>query len=348
MLNRINKKEIIEFNKVLSLLLLSRLSVVESIEMYIYQTKDEGFRDLLKTILKSLKSGNSLYVSFRKHKQYFDDVFLASLKIAEETGNMSEVLNDYNKYFENMEGLKSKLLQAIRYPILVLVVAAVVVTFMVFYLIPSFEVLFFNSNVELPEITKVIISFSEFVQSNYLAILAIVTLLLLFIFNLKRFPSVKIFMDKFWLKVPLVNRIYKESILSKFTNTMAMLLRSRVNLLEAFKIAKHTTENVFFQKEIDIVIKQLIKGQKVSTKINKSLFFDSNFLRLISLGEDSGNLERIFELLGDYYEKNFNTVINTIISLLEPLLIIIVGLLVGFILIAMYMPMFDLINNFGV
>ena len=345
---KISNKEFIEFNKTLSLMLMSKLSIVQSLELIHNQTKIIKLKDIIKEILKNIKAGNSLYKSFKKYPSTFSDIYLANLKVAEESGQIAEVLSEYTEYLENIENLKRKILQASRYPLLVLLITTGVISFMVFFLIPIFENLFFSSKLSLPPLTQLIITLSYAVKENvYVVIFTII--LLFFLFSKTRSSrKIKFRIDKMILNFPLISKLYKGNLLARFSLSMAILLNSKISLVDALKIGKNISKNIIFQNEIEGLIKRIAKGESFSTYIAKSKLFDVTFSKLLIVGEESAELEKVFKLIGNYYSKDFDYHLDNLTSLIEPLLILFVGFIVALVLVAMYLPMFEIINNFGV
>lgn len=348
MLNKISKKEISDFNRTLSLMLMSRLSIVQSLEIYYRQTRNDHFKKVLKVILKDIKNGDSLSKSFSKHKALFSNVYIANLKVAEETGQIAEVIDDYTHYSESIENLKKKILQALQYPMLVMLVAFCVIVFMVFFLIPTFQGLFMSSQAELPGITAFIVSVSQTIKDNYYILLIPIIAIVIIYERSKNVPAIKRYIYSILMRIPYISTLYRMNLLSRFSLSMAIMLKNKITLVESLKISQNITTNILFREEIDKIIKRLIKGGNFSGHFSASIFFDSTFSKLLSAGEEGAQMEKVFGLIGKYYEKEFNYNLENITSLLEPFLILFIGAIVAIILIAMYLPMFEIINNFGV
>jgi len=347
--SKISKKEILEFTRVLSLLIYSRLSIINSIELILTQTKNKSFKIILKKILTDIKSGVSFSKSLGKHPQIFSDIYIANITVAEETGRLAEVLTEYTSFLEKMDSLKKKITQAARYPLLVIIVALGVLFFMMFFLIPTFEGLFKSVQAQLPPLTFFLLETSRLFTDNYILFI-IVSVLLFFLvrFLFKNAGFKESVIDPFLIKFPLVSGMYKNNTLARFSLSMAILLQSGVTFLEALKISKNISPNSIFKKEIRMQIKNIMKGENFSTVKSKSDFFDSTFLRMMAVGEESSELDKVFFLMSNYYGKEFDHQLDNISSLIEPVLIIFVGLIVAIILVGMYLPMFEIINYMGV
>lgn len=347
-LGKISNKQFIEFNKTFSLMLLSKLSIVQAMDILMIKTKHEGLKEVLKKCLKDVKSGLSLSKSFAKYPDIFSEIYLANVRVGEETGQLDMVISEYTEYIEGIENLKRKIIQALRYPVLVLFVSFAVISFMVFYLIPTFQTLFISSRLELPAITLMIMSFSIFVKDNLVIISLLITILVFTIFNTKKIPFLNSAYEKFLVNAPFISNIYIKNLIARFSLSLSFLLKSKVTLLEALKISRNISGNSIFRKEIDLLIKKISRGESFSAIVKNSKFFDVTFSQLLIAGEESAQMEKVFSLISNYYQKDFDFYLDNLTSLLEPILILFIGLIVAVILVAMYLPIFEIANNFGV
>ncbi|MBN2571426.1 MAG: type II secretion system F family protein [Ignavibacteriales bacterium] len=349
MFRKVSHKDFIEFNRIFSLLLLSKISITTAFELIIKQIKNENFKQILNKILKDVKAGNSLSKSFSKYPNVFSEIYLANLKVAEETGNIAQVLNEYTNYLEKFQILKRKISQAMRYPLLVILVSVGVVFFMLYFLIPTFESLFVSLQTQIPPLTKFILDMSNFIvdKSEILFLILVVAILSIYYISRTEYFRVRIF-DRAIIKIPLFSSLFKKNILARFSLSMSILIQNGISLLDALKISKNITRNSIFKNEINLIEKKLVKGETFSVNVGKSKFFDITFSKLLVAGEESAELEKVFSLISDYYSNEFDYKLENITSLIEPFLILIVGLVVAIILISMYIPMFEIINYLGV
>ncbi len=347
-LTPVSQKDIIEFNRLFALLLMSRVSIVDSLELSLKQIKNDNFKSVLQNILKQVKKGDTLAKSFGKYPKLFSAIYVANLQVAEETGRLAEVLTSYNEYTEKMQQLRRKLLQASLYPLIVLVVAGCAAGFMLLFLIPSFESLFGSTEMHLPAITAFLLKISSVVQNNLHYIAAsVIGIPLIAVYSL-RTKAMKAHTDYFIGEMPFIGRLYKENLLARFSLSMSILLGSGITLLDALNYAKNVSNNSVFIGEITVIVKRLTRGELLASTVKKSKYFDVNFAKLLSAGEESAEMESVFTLTGNHYSKQFDHTLETVTSVIEPVLIILVGVLVAVILVAMYLPLFEIINNFGV
>ena len=349
MFNRISKKEFLEFNRALSILLLSKIGILDSLEMLACQTKHMKFRDIIKKIAFDIRAGKSLSKSFAKYPEIFSEIYVANLKVAEETGNISEVISEYVVYEEKFYNLKKKIAQAARYPVFVLIVSIAVVSFMLFFLIPTFQSLFASMKTEVPPVTQFLLTISTFTRDNIMILLIVIMISIPLLNYIFKSESIKRnIIDKMLLRFPVISSFYIKNLLARFSLSMSILLRSRVTLPEALKISRSVSRNNLFKEEITGIIKQIIKGETLSANIQKSSLFDFTFRKLLLAGEEGAELDKVFALISTHYTNEFDYRVENLTSIIEPVMILAVGSIVALILIAMYLPMFELINYLGV
>lgn len=349
MFDKISNRELIEFNRVFSLLLISRIGVSDSLELLYKQTKNGKLKNILKSVVKDINSGKTLSESYSKYPDVFNEVYIANLKVGEETGQLAEVLTEYTEYQDKFLNLKNKMIQAARYPVFVLVITFGVVAFMMLFLIPTFEGLFTSMKSGLPPLTAFIVSISNFTLNNGIelfVLLIVLGFLLSKLFRNKNFK--KNYTDSYLLKMPLVSRVFKHNLLARFSLVMSILLRNKVGLLESLSIAKNVSPNSIFREEIKMITNRITKGETITANLGKSVIFDLTFVKMLSAGEASSELEKVFRMMSEYYTREFDHYLENITSLLEPILILFIGLIVAFILVAMYLPMFEIVNYLGV
>ncbi|MBK7980269.1 MAG: type II secretion system F family protein [Ignavibacteriae bacterium] len=331
------------------MLLISKLSVIDALQLINQQIQNENFKEIIKKIIHDVKTGNSLSKSFSKYPEIFSDIYIANLKVAEETGYMAEVISDFTVYQEKFVNLKKKIVQAVRYPIFVIVISIGVIFFMLFFLIPTFESLFVSVKAKIPALTKFLLDISKFMIDNYFILIVTLILSAFGIRSLlKSYAFRRNYIDILILKIPLVSSLYKMNLLARFSLSMSILLKSKVTLVDSLKISKNVTSNSQFQLEISKLLKKLIKGESFTDNIKNSKFFDFTFTKLLAAGEASAELTNVFQLISEYYSEEFDHKLDNLTSFIEPVLILFVGGIIAVVLVAMYLPMFEIINYLGV
>ena len=232
---------------------------------------------------------------------------------------------------------------------MVLTVASGVVFFMLTFLIPTFETLFTSVKGKLPFITEMLMVTSKTFVNNWMYFIAAFSLLLILGAIISKSEYFKqILLDNIICRVPVVSKLYINNLLARFSLSMGILLKSKVGIVDALKISKNVTKNITFRKQIDVMLKKIIKGETIASNTGSSKFFDVTFTKMLAAGEESAELDKVFYLMSNFYNSEFDNSIDNITSLLEPVLILTVGLIVAVILIGLYLPMFDIVNYMGV
>ena len=345
--NKIHPQDILEFNKSLSLLLYAKIGFVEAMDIVCSQIRNEQFKNVIKDILRGLKSGASIAKCFGKHPAHFPAVFVSTLQVGEETGEIADVIGEYTRYSEKIQRVKQKALIAIRYPAFIVSVALCTLFFMVWFLIPNFEGVFLSFGKDIPSLSKFVFASAAWIRGNVFFII-LVPLVGLFIIK-KTVPLEKLrtlYMNVL-KRLPIVSKLYKCNILARFSFTMNTLLKNRVTLLESLKIARNSSNDPEFLKEIDTIAKSLVKGQNFSHVLGKSKFFDITFIKLLTAAEGASELDKAFLMTAEFYTDEFDDLLDTVTSFMEPALILFIGGFVGIIVVALYLPMFEMLNNFG-
>jgi len=300
---------------------------------------------LFAAIQKEVIAGKSLSETLQQ-QQKFSQYEYYSVKIGEETGRLGEVLNELAKYFKSKIQQRRKIIGAITYPLLVLSTSFAAIFFMIKFVVPMFADVFKRFGGKLPYITALIVSFSDwFDRYIYLMLFVIIAIIAFYFFNrksawYKRWSSLTL------LRIPIVGDIVKKIYLARFANTMRLLAGTNTPLLKALGMVKqmitfYPIEQSLLQAEKDILL-----GSSLSTTLAKSDFYPTKFTQMIKIAEEVNKLEYFFEQLANQYTEEVEYKTNAISGLLEPLIIIFLGLAVGIILIAMYLPMFQMSNSF--
>lgn len=343
----VKNRDILEFNKALSLLLYAKIGLVDAMEIILAQIKNEKFKSALKEITRSLKSGASISKSFGKQNTLFPEVFVATLRVAEETGEISSVMIEYTRYNDKIQKVKQKAKSATRYPVFIVGVASITLFFMIWFLIPNFEGIFLSFGKDIPALSKAVFNVSAWIRVNIVYILIGIVLLAILISKYAGSDKLRMFYSRIIPYIPIVSKLYKSNILARFSITMNTLLKNRVTLIDALKVAKTSSKDPSFIKEIETIQKSLVKGVNFAHILKSSKFFDVTFIKLLTAAEGASELDKAFMMTADYYTDEFDNMLETITSFMEPALILFIGVIVGTILIAMYLPMFELLNNFG-
>lgn len=330
----------------LLMMLKAGLDIKTSLEVIAAERSNTKIGILLVKIKNSIISGKNFSEaimidnSFTKFEQY-------SLKIGEESGCLNEVLDQLSAYFEKRVKIKKLLISSLSYPVFVSLFALGAITFMLKYIIPMFAQVFKRFNGELPQLTKTFLGFSNFFVSNFWILVSlIIAFFFIVIFNKDRIWFRKAF-SKFLLKLPLIGNVLRQIHLSSLSRALAMQVRSGVPLLDAISLCRNMVTFYPIQESLHKIHISLQNGVSLHKAISEFDFFPSNFKALVKIGEEAHQLDVIFKQIADNYEKDVEHKTSLMGSLLEPVLIIFLGLFVGLILLAMYLPLFSIGMKMG-
>ncbi len=346
-LNRVTSQDKTTFFSQLSMLLKAHVPIVKALELLSVQTRSARMKSVIRDLLTSVKKGNSFSASLSKHSEIFDQVTIVTAEVGQESGRLPEVLSALAGHMERMNLLRRKVTQALAYPLLVLGVAVVVVTFMLLYIVPTFASMFIRSHVELPYATRVVISVSHFLAANWIyLLLALLTSVIisrwLFGSDLKQAVA-----DRYGLKVPWLGSVMARNYTARFCRTLGTLLQSQVPLVDALVVTKRIFRNKSLRSEIERLIKFVKQGRSVAEPLSTSAIFSPVVAQMIAVGEETSELETMLIRVAEFYEAEISDMMETLTTVIEPLFIVFLGAIIGTILISMYLPMFDMANAVG-
>jgi type IV pilus assembly protein PilC len=341
---KVPRKIFNNFTRDLSILHNARILLADSIDILSQQINHQKFKKVLRQISIRLKSGASLSETFRLHPEIFDSFYLNLVEVGEVTGSLDEMLSRLAIYQEKIADLKRKLIQALTYPALVILVALVSLTFILLYVIPTFSGIFKDFDAQLPWPTLVLIGFSDFLKDNSLFILLFITGLIFLVRYSKSLQRIQVMWDNFVLKLPVLGSMVTKNYISQFCRTLGTLLESGISLLTALDIASRTTRNHHIRKDILQMKYFAEKGEKLTRSLHQSEVFPVMVTQMIAIGEETAELPGMLIKIAEYYDKEIDSSIEILGSIIEPVMIVILGIIIGAILISIYLPLFNLAN----
>ena len=342
-LGSIKTKEIVLFTKKLSTMSRAGLNILDTLQMAKDQVNDKKLKVIIENISQDLQGGTDIAGSFKKHPKVFDNIYVNMIKAGETSGKLDIFLDKLVGILEKREKIKSKIKSALMYPSIILSVATLVTVFMIWKVVPVFENMYGGMGVDLPGPTLFLISANKFITGSG-GIITLVTIFLIIFANsfmIKRNENYKSMMDKLTLKFPLFGRIIIQATIARIALIKANLFAAGVDVLEILDIAKSSTNNVHFVSALEQVKRGVFSGEDMSKLVEKELIFPPTYSQLIAVGEKTGNLEEMFSSIASYYEEEFDNVVDNLSTMIEPLSMVIIGAIVGTLLIAIYMPIFN-------
>lgn len=331
------------FNQKLSTLLRAGISFIKAIEIIVKNTEKGNFKEILKKVEIDINNGIQISDAFSSDKIPFINIYKATLLAGEKSGNLEELLEKFNVYLEKISNLRKRVFSSLTYPIIVFVFMFLMMFAILVFAIPKFSDFYRGFNAELPGITRTMIDISTFIQNNLLFILLFLSSLYIFLKYIERKFDISIF-DRMKVKIPFIGKIIAENSFAVFSRTMSILLQGGIPVPESSEIAVKTFTNKYYYKKIQNVPEKIKEGMLLSQALEEVVFIPNIMVEIVEVGESSGNLIEVLEKNGDYFENSINTKINSLISLIEPIMIVILGIVIAFMLISIYLPIFNLVN----
>lgn len=340
----VNDKEIVIFVRQFATMIDAGLPLVQCLEILSTQGDNPTFNEILRDVKNNVEGGSTFSESLRRHPKVFDELFVNLIHAGEVGGILDTILNRLAVYIEKRVKLQRQVRSAMVYPAGVGGIAVIVVVVMLTYVIPSFENMFkeFGAEAELPAPTRIVIAISRGFLTWAPIIVAIVTAIGFGLNYIYRQPKGKAFFHRMLLAAPIMGPVMRKIAVARFTRTLSTLLASGVPLLEGLNIVAKSSGNVIIEKAILDTTDRIREGRTMSEPLGETGVFPPMVVQMISVGEQTGALDEMLRKIADFYEEEVDVAVEGLTSLLEPLMMVVIGGIVGFILIAMYLPIFDI------
>lgn len=339
---RVSYRDLNVFTEQLATLVKSKVPLFEAINILFSQTENARFKQIVSSISGELKDGRTLSEALSKYPQVFPLLYVNMVRSGESGGVLEETLTRLAKFREEQEEIRANISSALAYPIFIIIVSLITIIVLLTFGIPRLVSMFSETKQALPLPTRILISISNgIINYWYWGLMAVA----LSVFMLKQRQVTKrkkIIFDRLKLRVPLIGNFIKKAILGEFTRTFALLLANGIPVLEAIQITIPTINNEVFKLELEKVHSDLIVGTLLSQSMKKSSWFPPFLTNMIAVGERGGNLQEVLLEVGVFYEREVRKINKIMTSLLEPAIILVMGLIVGFIVMAMLMPIFEI------
>lgn len=340
---RISPKDIAVFSRQLATMLKSGVPLVTSFQIIAGGTSNPRMRTMVDKIRADVESGSSLFEALSKHPVQFDELYTNLVKAGESAGVLDTILDEIATYRERIETIKGKIKKALYYPAAVIAVAIIVSAILLVYVIPQFEGIFAQFGSDLPAFTRMVLNASEFLRDN--GILALIVLgagITALIMAKKRSPAFAHWIDRVSLKFPLVGPILEKAAIARFCRTLAITFSAGVPLVDALGIVAGATGNAVYNDAAARIREDVAVGHQLQLAMQQTNVFPNMVVQMAAIGEEAGSLDDMLIKVAEAYEEEVNNAVDALSSLLEPIIIVVVGLLVGTMVIAMYLPIFKM------
>ena len=342
---KIKSKDLAVFCKQVYAMLKAGVTIVDSLDILKQQTEDRRLRGYIRLMHEDLQKGNTFSECLRQHKGAFPEIFISMVEAGELSGNIDVIMDRLSKHYEKEYKIENKIKSAMTYPVILSIVCIVVVIFLLTSIMPTFVEMFVNSGVALPKLTMIIINFSNFLKQFWLLIVLGIVVFIFAINFVGKIPVVKVKRDYFKLKIPLVSNLITKVAASRFSRTLSTLLGSGASLLNALETVSGVTGNLYVGHMITEIKEDVRRGLPLSLLLQQQGIFPPMVYYMIKIGEDSGYIEEVLAKTADFYDEEIETAIQRLTTMLEPLMIVVMAVVIGFIVISMVLPMFEMVNT---
>jgi type IV pilus assembly protein PilC len=340
---RITALEIAVFSRQVATMLQSGVPMVQAFEIMAGGQKNERMRAMLSDIGASLSGGSTLYEALGRHPLQFDDLYRNLVKAGEGAGVLDTVLDTLATYKERIEALKGKIRKAMFYPAGIFAIAILVSSILLIWVIPQFEEVFSNFGAELPAFTMMYVHASRFMVAWWWAVFGtLIGIVVGYLAVLKRSAKMREFVDRAMLKIPVVGQILHQSAIARFARTLALTFKAGVPLVEALDICSGATGSIVYDNAIKRIRDDVSVGYSLNMSMNQVGIFPHMVTQMTAIGEEAGALDTMLFKVAEFYEQEVNNAVDALASLLEPFIMVIIGVMVGGMVIAMYLPIFKL------
>jgi type IV pilus assembly protein PilC len=344
---KVTNKDLVIFTRQFSTMIDAGLPLVQGLNILGEQTENKTFRNMLKQITKDVEGGSTLADALGKHPKVFDSLFVNLVAAGEVGGILDTILQRLAAYIEKAEKLKSQIKGAMTYPIVVVGIAVIVISVIMIFVIPVFQDMFSSFGKALPVPTQVVVAMSDFSKGN---IHYMIGGLIVFVWALRRYRrtvSGKRNIDSILLKLPIFGELIKKVAVARFTRTLGTMVSSGVPILDALEITAKTAGNVIVEEVIFDARSSIAEGQTIAEPLSETDIFPGMVTQMISVGESTGALDAMLEKIADFYDDEVDATVSAMTSMLEPLLMLFLGGSIGGLVVAMYLPIFQMAAAMG-
>ncbi len=336
--------DLVVFTRQLATMIDAGIAIVQALQALAEQTPNKVMRDVIRDVCSRVESGESFSEALQKHPKTFNRLYYSMISAGEKGGLLAEIMARLATYLENTERLRKKVKTALMYPTAVTVVAITITIFLLVKVIPTFKDVYSGFGATLPGPTQVLMDISDAVKHYFIIMILVMGGSVWGWLYFIKTKSGREFWDARRIKLPIFGSIAHKICLARFTRTLASLVRSGVPILEVLQIVSQTVGNVVMEKAIKTASSDIERGEGISAALGKNPIFPSMIIRMLSAGEQTGNIDNMLERVSDFLDEEIDTTLSGLMSLIEPLLICFLGVVIGGMVICMFLPIFNLAN----
>ncbi len=339
---RVKSEDIVIFTRQFATMVDAGIPILQALEALGEQTGNPTFQETINVIRADIQLGSSLSAAFAKHNKIFDSLYVNMIRVGESGGVLTSVLERVAMYLEKSEKLKAKVQSAMIYPAVVVSMAMAITIVLIIKVVPTFAQIYSSLNQELPVMTQMLINFSNLMQHQFLFMVGGTVALVIGFVQYRNTPQGSLVIDTYLLKLPIFGDLICKVAVSRFCRTFATLSQSGVPILESLEIVGKTCGNRVIELLVEEVKESVRQGESVAVPLAKSKAFPPMVTRMIAIGEKSGQMEKMLAKVAEFYDEQVDTAVEGLTKLIEPLIIGFLGIVVGFIVVALFMPILNI------
>jgi type IV pilus assembly protein PilC len=342
---RIGTRDIVIFTRQFATMINAGLPLVQSLTILAQQTENKALAEVTRAVVHDVESGNTLADAFSKHPKAFTDLYVNMVAAGEAGGILDTILLRLATFLEKNDALIRKVKGAMVYPGVIITVAGIAIAILLIFVIPVFQTMFASVSMELPLPTRIVIGLSDLLIGYWWAVLGAIGLT---VFAIRRYyasTSGRKNIDALLLKSPVLGDLLRKSAVSRFTRTLGTLISSGVSILEGLEITAKTAGNMVIHDAVMASRQSIAGGETIAAPLEKSKVFPPMVISMIAVGEQTGGLDEMLTKIADFYDEEVDVAVSALLSLMEPMMIVVLGVVVGGMVVAMYLPIFDMMNT---
>jgi type IV pilus assembly protein PilC len=343
----IKTREVVIFTRQFATMINAGLPLVQSLEILAEQTENLAFQKIIRDVLYDVESGNTLADAMGKHPKAFSKLFVSMVSAGEAGGILDTILLRLAVFLEKADALTRKVKGAMIYPGVVLFVAAAAVAILLIFVIPTFQQMFAAAGVPLPVPTQIVIALSAFLQAYWWAVIAGAAAIFFALRQYYKTDQGELVIDTILLKFPILGNVQRKAAVARFTRTLGTLVSSGVAILDGLEITAKTAGNRVIQDAVMNSRSSIAGGDTISGPLRESKAFPPMVVQMINVGEQTGGLDEMLSKIADFYDDEVDAAVSALLSVLEPVMIVVLGVVVGGMIVAMYLPIFDMVGAVG-
>jgi type IV pilus assembly protein PilC len=343
----VSTRDVVIFTRQFATMINSGLPLVQSLDILAKQSENKALRKVIEQVLYNVESGQTLADAMRDHEKVFPELYVNMVAAGEAGGILDTILLRLAVFLEKADALKRKIKGAMIYPAVIMTVAAGAVAVLLIFVIPTFQTMFASAGVELPGPTQFVIFLSETLQARWWAFVIGIFMAVTLLRQWYRTPTGQLALDRLMLNLPILGPMQRKAAIARFTRTLGTLVASGVSILDGLEITAKTSGNRVLHDAIMESRTSIAGGDTISEPLKKSGVFPPMVTSMINVGEQTGGLDEMLTKIADFYDEEVDAAVEALLAAMEPIMIVFLGVIVGGMIVAMYLPIFDMMNAVG-